>query len=140
MVAAVVDPCRVYFDKPVFAEIGPPKPAGRASHYSYHEITDIVKKLRTAGWDVRAIVVERKFYSNGLPASYDMALPKNWGFVTELRSSAVVNQIYYPLKVRWVAGHESNHWPEDLFLLYESETQTDLEHQMKAQLDSDPPV
>lgn len=140
MSAAAVEQCRVYFDPPVFGEIGPPKPVGRPNHHTYHEISNIVKRLRECGWDTRAIVVERKFYSNGLPATYDLTQPKNWGFVSELRSSAVVNQIYYPLKIVWVDGHTSNHWPEDLFLLYESENQYDLEVLMKAQLESDPPV
>lgn len=131
---------RVYIDPPVFGQINPPAPTGRKAVYEHHEITAICRELRDAGYDSRAIVVKRRLYANGMPADFDMAQPRNWGFVTELQTYAPHLQAYVPIKVKWVDGSESKHWPEELFLLYWATTQTELSSRFKRQLEDDPPV
>jgi hypothetical protein len=134
------DISRVYFDPPVFGQINPVSSTGRRATYLYTEITEICRKLRDAGWDHRAIVVERKLYPNGSLAMFDMANPKQWGFVQQLNQIAAVDRAYVPIKVQWFEGSISEHWPEDLFLIHCSETQSSLDNLFKATLENDPPV
>jgi hypothetical protein len=141
MSAAVAELSHVHFDPPISFQVGPATAAGRKNAYLYTEITEIVRKLRVAGWDHRAIVVERKLYPSGFLATFDMVKPQNWGVVQQLNQTAPSDRDYRPLRVIWFEdGTISEHWPEDLFLVHESETQTDLEDQFKAELSSDPPV
>lgn len=140
MTVDVPESSRVYIDPPVFGQINPPAPAGRQTQYAFHEITTICRELRGVGWDARAIVVKRRFYTNGQPAEYELAQPKNWGFVTELAQFVPHNRDYKPIKVAWVDGTVDYYWPEDLFLIENSRTQTELATTFKRQMNDDPPV
>lgn len=128
---------RVFFDPPVFGQINPPVSMGRSVDLSYQEIQALCKKLRELGWEHRAIVVRRKLYSSGQPATYDMSQWKAWGCVQELRTFSLQHRPYIPLKVQWTDGTETDEWPNDLFLIHAAVAQMDLGRSFEEQLKDD---
>lgn len=142
MSVAVAEPARVYFDPPVCFQVNPPTVNGRKAQYLYGEVTEIARKLRMAGWDHRAIVVKRQFYAgSGWPNMTEMAKTSSWGAVLQITTTVSADRPYLPLKVVWfVDGSITEHWPEELFLVHESMTQTELDKQFTAEKASDPCV
>lgn len=113
----------VVFNQPIEIEIKAPKVPVRGEGLDHTQIQTVITQLKDDGFDEGAIVVRRK------DSRWERKRPSSWGIITNMvKWRQYQNPGWDPIQVKWIMnGQLTNHWGEDLLVIYEPYTTLELD-------------